>query len=99
MNSKKNNKELRHEIAELKAQLAHVYAFASSELLKLGTDRLMASGIFMRLHKIGQTEPVVDVVIRDGLSNRTINSLLDDLSRSYDLATMHHPSLKRLKEE
>jgi hypothetical protein len=98
MAAKKNIKELKHEIAELQAQLAHVYAFASSNLPKLSTDKLMASGVFMRLHKIGQTDPIIDVVIRDGLSNRTINSLLDDLSRSYELAILQKPSLKRFEE-
>lgn len=99
MAAKKNIKELKHEIDELKAQLAHVYAFVSSELPRLSTDKMMASGVFVKLHRIGQSEPFISVVIRDGLSNRTINSLLDDLSRSYELATMHKPSLKRLKEE
>ncbi len=44
MIKRKTMKELNHEIDELKAQLAHVYAFASSELPRLSTDRLMASG-------------------------------------------------------
>lgn len=99
MIKRKTMKELNHEIDELKAQLAHVYAFASSELPRLSTDRLMASGVFMRLHKIGQSEPLISVVIRDGLSKRTINSLLDDFRRSYDLATAHQPSLNLLKED
>ena len=99
MRKRKTMKELNHEIAELKALMAHVYVFASSELPRLSSDKLMASGVFVRLHKIGQAEPFIDVVIRDGLSKRTINSLLDDIQRSYDLATSLKPNPSRLKEE
>jgi hypothetical protein len=99
MRKRKTMKELNHEIDELKAMFSQRYVSSSSELPRLSTDKMMGSGVFMRLHKIGQAEPFIDVVIRDGLSHRTINAILDDLQRSYDLATMSKPSLKRLEEK
>lgn len=86
----KTRADLQRENMELRAQLAHVYHFASAELHKAG-DCLMGSGVLVQLHALGGREIVNPVVIRDGLSPDTIEALRRDLVRSYQGATIFKP--------
>jgi hypothetical protein len=83
--------QLRHKLVELEAQLAHAYHFASYYLDKTSTDRLMGSGVLIQMHFLGGKEAVLPVVIKDGLSKETINSLKADLLRSYEKAVEFKP--------
>ena len=84
--------QLRHEVMELEAQLAHAYHFASAYLDKVGTSHLMASGVLVQMHFLGGKEAIPPVVIKDGLSKETIEALKADLLRSYNLAVVFKPS-------
>ena len=88
---KPTHKELERQVLELKAQLAFSYAFASSDIEKAGADHMMASGVLLQLTALGGPEIIKPVVIRDGLSDETIEALKKDLVRSYELATVHKP--------
>lgn len=83
--------ELARQVKELSAQLAHVYHFASAELPKAGTDRMMASGVLLELTALGGRAIISPVVIRDGLSADTIAALQRDMLRSWEGAVMFKP--------
>lgn len=88
---KPTRKDLERQVLELKAQLAFGYASASSDVEKAGTNHMMASGVLLQLTALGGREIIKPVVIRDGLSDETIEALKKDLARSYELATVHKP--------
>lgn len=94
MNAKKKAKtraDLQREVMELTAQLSSACHFASVELSKAGTDRLMGSGVLLQMHALGGRRVICPVVIRDGLSADTIAALQRDIARSYDLSVMFKP--------
>lgn len=76
---------------ELKAQLVHQYHFASKELDKLGTDRMMASSVILSLKSLGGLKTCGPVAIRNGLSKETIEAIKADLKRSYEEAIEFKP--------
>lgn len=80
---KKTKNELKQEIKELKAQLAHTYHFVSISLSKAGTDRMMGSGVMLELTALGGRQLIIPVMIRDGLSKETIVAIQKDIIRSY----------------
>jgi len=77
-------------VKELTAQLASTAHFAAAEIKKLGTDRIMGSAVILELSVLGG-RTVHPVAIRDGLSPETIAALVNDLKRSYDIATIFKP--------
>lgn len=83
--------DLQRKVAELTAQLASTYHFASAELNKAGTDRLMGGGLLITMHALGGREVMTPVVIRDGLSADTIAALQRDILRSYEGAILFKP--------
>jgi hypothetical protein len=83
--------ELVRQNMELKGQLAHAYTYASHEVAKASTKHLMASGVLVQLSALGGREIIQPVVIRDGLSDDTIEALKRDLARSFDIATAAKP--------
>lgn len=88
---KPTRQELERQVLELKAQLAYVYANASRDVEKASTKHMMASGVLLQLTALGGREIIKPVVIRDGLSDETIEALKKDLARSYELATAYRP--------
>lgn len=89
MAKKASYKELERKNLELNAQLAFVYASVYREIDKASVDKMMASGVLLQLTALGGRELISPVVIRDGLSNETIEAIKKDLKRSYDLAVMY----------
>jgi hypothetical protein len=87
----KTRAELQREVRELKAQLASTAHFAAEELKKLGPDRVMGSGIIVEMSTLGNRVTVGPFCIRDGFSKTTIDALIADLIRSYELATAFRP--------
>lgn len=87
---RKTKADYEREIMELKGQIASTYHFAAATLNKAG-DCLMASGALLRLEAIGGRELIPPVVIKDGLSQATIDAIRADLIRSYELATSFKP--------
>ncbi len=85
----KTNADLKREVLELSAQLAHAYHFANADLHKAGTAHKMASGVLLQLTAIGGKEIICPVMIKDGLSEETIAAIRKDLKRSYDLAVTY----------
>ena len=84
--------DLQRQIVELQAQLASTYHFADQGLDKAGQDKLMGSGVVITMHALGGREIIPPVCIRDGLSDKTISLLRDDLAASYKLAIAFKPS-------
>lgn len=89
---KPTRKDLERQVLELKGQLACIYAQASRDIEKAGADHMTASGVLLQLTALGGREIIKPVVIRDGLSDETIEALKKDLARSYELATMQKPT-------
>lgn len=85
--------QLIHQIRALEGQLASTYHFAEATLHKTGTKYCTASGVLLQLSSLGGVPLICPVVIKDGLSDATIEALKSDLARSYDLAVMFKPSL------
>jgi len=83
-----DNLALERRCVELKAQMASTYHYAYNEVEKASVDRLMGSGVLLQLTASGGKEIMDPVMIRDGLSNATIEAIKADLKRSYDLATL-----------
>lgn len=79
------------QILELKAQLVHVYHFAKNTIDKAGEKYMAGSGVLLQITALGGREIVLPVMIKDGLSQDTINSIKADLIRSYELATLFKP--------
>jgi len=84
--------ELERKLAEALASQVHVYGFASREINKGSTEHMMASGVILTLTALGGREIINPVLIRDGLSNETIEAIRRDLTRSYEAALMFKPS-------
>jgi hypothetical protein len=91
---KKTRAQLEAAIVMLNAQLAHVYHFADAELHKAGTAVRMGSGVMLELTAYGEFggKKIIDaVMIKDGLSDATIEAIRADLRRSYELVTAFKP--------
>jgi hypothetical protein len=82
---------LERKLIEADAGQAHVYHFADAYLDKASTKHLGASGVILTLTVLGGREICSPVLIRDGLSQETIDALKADMRRSYELATMYKP--------
>lgn len=98
ISKKKKHQTKRERIEHLETQAkealsgqAHVYHFASIELGRLGTDRLMGSGIVLTMTYLGGKEAFAPTMIRNGLSEETIAALRADLVRSYEDAIVFKP--------
>ncbi len=83
--------ELQRQLLESKASHAFVYGAATSVIHKASTQHMMGSGVVLTLTALGGREICLPVMMRDGLSEETIEALKKDLERSYQLATMWQP--------
>ena len=83
--------ELERKVFELEAQLVHQPHFADANIHKASTERLMGSGVILQLTALGGRKIVDPVLIKDGLSPATIESIKADLRRTYDLLVMFKP--------
>lgn len=93
----KEKLDLIGKVDQYKASLIHTYHFAGNELLKCGSDRYMASGLIVEIKNLSGKTVVIPFMVKDGLSNNTINALLDDMQRSFNSAVEFKPVEKRLK--
>jgi hypothetical protein len=95
MNKEKTKKQIiadkDRQILELKAQLIHVYHFAKSTIDKAGEKYMMGSGVLVQITALGGREISLPFVIKDGLSQETINAIKADLIRTYELSTIFKP--------
>jgi hypothetical protein len=92
----KKQLELIGKVDQYHASLIHTCHFAGAELLKLGNDRFIGSGLIIEIKALSGKTLVMPTMIKDGLSNTTINSLLDDKQRSYNSGIAFKPQQKRL---
>jgi len=83
-------------ISESKSSAIHNYHFTSEKLLKLDSNHFLGSAVVLTLHDIKGVPLINPTSISDGLSNESINSLLDDLSRTYKERISFKPTEKRL---
>ncbi len=84
--------ELERKLQEALAGQAHVYHFAIPEVKKADKKRLTGSGVILTLTVLGGRKICDPVLIRDGLSEETIQALIADMVRSYELATLYKPA-------
>jgi hypothetical protein len=82
---------------ESEASQIHNYHFASIELLRLSTDHCLGSAIILSISTIRGELLVKPITISDGFSKNTVNSILDDLERTYQQKIELKPTTKRLK--
>lgn len=83
--------ELERKLQEALAGQAHGYHFASHSIDKASKKHLMGSGVVMTLTVLGGREIFSPVLLRDGLSDATIEAIKADLVASYELAIMYKP--------
>lgn len=81
--------QLRHRAKELEAQLPHSLYYASVYLPK--AQNLMASGVMIELTALGGKRLGTPFVIKDGLSKETVEALLRDIQRSWEISHLHKP--------
>lgn len=95
MKAEKTKKQIiadkNREILELKAQLAHVYHFAKATIDKAGEKYMMGSGVLVQITALGGREIVLPFMVKDGLSQDTIEAIKADIIRSYELTTVFKP--------
>lgn len=89
--------ELLGKVDQYKSGAASTYHFAGAELLKCNKDRFNGSGVIISMKGLSGKELVMPFMIKNGLSNETINALLDDMQKSYDDIIELKPQQKRLK--
>lgn len=89
---KPTKEQLRRKVLELEAQLAHVYHVADKNLGAMGTEAFMGSGVLVQLTALGGREIIPPVVVKNGLSQATIDALRRDLVRSYENTVAFFPS-------
>lgn len=83
--------QLKRQAMEFLSGQAHVYHFADAAIGKASVKHMMASGVVLTITALGGRELVAPVLIRDGLSEETIDAIKSDLRRSYDLAVRLKP--------
>ena len=101
--------ELVSEVLGLQAKLAdmgineavssqiHNYHFASNEIIKLTKDRYNGSSLILGgIYSLSGKQLVKPICISGGLSNETINGLLNDIQFTFDYKTEFKPTIKRL---
>lgn len=77
--------QLQRQIKELTAGLAIVSVGALSSIKKAHTNNRMGSGVLLELTAVGGASIIDPVMIRDGLSDDTIEALKRDIERSLNL--------------
>lgn len=82
-------KQLELKLAEALASSPTRYNIAHGNIKNANTDKLMGSGVLISIQGIGGKHIIDPVLIRDGLSNETIEAIKNDIKRSYDLAVMY----------
>jgi len=82
---------------ESKASCPSNYHFCGAELFKLHRDKMLGSGVIMTLSSIKGKTLVPPIMLSDGLSTDTVNSLLEDFQYSFDQRIQFTPITKRLK--
>lgn len=83
--------EMKRQIMEIEAQLAIRYYFAHKDLGIFGPEKMFGSGVILSLDFIGGGSGFRPVMIRDGLSEGTIERLKADIQRSFATATQLTP--------
>lgn len=83
--------DLSRKLKEALAGQAYVYHYAQLEVENLSIEKLIGSGVVLEITTLGGRVGVKPVLIRDGLSEETINAIKTDLKRSYDLAIAPKP--------
>lgn len=84
-------------IEEASSSAIHNYHFTSNEILRLNADRYLGSAVIIAMFDLKGKPLFKPTSIVDGLSNNTINCLLDDLQRTFDHRIEFKPTNKRLK--
>lgn len=85
------------DIKESVCSQIHNYHFASNELLKLTKARFSGSGIILGgIYSLSGKCLMKPLTISGGLSNNTINGLLDDIQDTFDYKTEFKPTTNRL---
>lgn len=74
------------------AAQVHQYHYADANIAKASVDKKMASGVILTITALGGGEIIHPVLIRDGLSNETVEALRGDFRRSFLLATRSKPN-------
>lgn len=80
-------------VAELKAQLASTLGAAFDAVPKAAECH--GSAVILTLTALGGRELIPPVAIRDGLSQKTVAAIQDDLRRSFERATLVSPAMAR----
>ena len=80
--NKERIQRLERQNKELKAQLIHAAKFAYEGIGTASMAKMMASGVVLELTALGGRAFFDPVCIRDGLSEKTIAAIREDLERS-----------------
>jgi hypothetical protein len=74
---------LKRKNMELEAQLSSTYHFVGHGLIKADRSRTLGSGVLVQLAYLGGREVCKPFVLKDGLSDATIEAICEDLRYSY----------------
>jgi hypothetical protein len=81
--------QLRAQLRDALASQANAYPSAIRQLHRVSTAKMMGSGVLITMSYTGGNQAVCPVMIRDGLSEATIEAIRADLHRSFELATIN----------
>lgn len=85
-------------VDEFKSSAIYRYHFEGKRLLDCSTKTMLGSGVILTLHSLKGKPLIEPVEIVDGLSVASVNALLDDFQRTFDMRTKFLPPTKRLAE-
>lgn len=84
-------------LSEAECSAIHRLHFASQYLLQLNTKKYLGSGVLIGgFYDLNGKQIIEPFMINNGFSNNTINSLLDDIQKTFDYKIELKPTLKRL---
>jgi len=82
---KVTHKETKRKLLEAQASTVLSHVFATTDIEKCSEEKLTGSGVVLQLSGIGGKDIINPILIRDGLSNETIEAIKKDLKRSHNL--------------
>jgi hypothetical protein len=85
-------KYLERQLMEAKAASVSNAHFVIPKLKKLGKARMMGSSVTLEIQSLGGRITTSNFSISDGLSQKTIDALIEDLERDYKHKCAYTPS-------
>lgn len=85
--SKITKTTLKRKLLEAESSTILSHKFAHTDINKCSIPKCTGSGVLIQISAIGGKQLINPILIKDGLSEETINSIKKDIKRSSDILT------------